>query len=67
MESGEAPWQQVGTPSVGEETEVADANKAFGEQVKQKATQKLIARDGHHFLPMVVGRVTPAEADLVVG
>ena len=34
MESGEAPWQQVGTPSVGEETKVADANKAFGEQVK---------------------------------
>jgi len=34
MESGEAPWQQVGTPSVGKETKVADANKAFGEQVK---------------------------------
>jgi hypothetical protein len=34
IESGEAPWQQVGTPSVGEEAKVADANKAFGEQVK---------------------------------
>ena len=34
MESGETPWQQVGTPSVGEEAKVADANKAFGEQVK---------------------------------
>jgi len=34
MESGETPWQQVGTPSVGEETKVADANKALGKQVK---------------------------------
>ena len=34
MESGEAPWQQVGAPSIGEEAKVADANKAFGEQVK---------------------------------
>ncbi len=32
--SGEAPWQQGGAPSVGEEAEVADADKALGEQVK---------------------------------
>ena len=34
VESGEAPWQQGGAPSVGEEAEVADADEAFGEQVK---------------------------------
>jgi len=33
-ESGEAPWQQSGAPSVGEEAEVADADEALGEQVK---------------------------------
>ena len=34
MESGEAPWQQGGASSVGEEAEVADADEALGEQVK---------------------------------
>jgi len=34
MESGEASWQQGGAPSVGEETEVADADEALGEQMK---------------------------------
>jgi len=34
LESGEALWQQGGAPSVGDETEVADANEALGEQVK---------------------------------
>jgi hypothetical protein len=28
--------------------------------------QKLIARDGHHFLPIVIGRVTPAKGNLAV-
>jgi hypothetical protein len=34
VESGEAPWQQKGAPSIGEEAEVADADEALGEQVK---------------------------------
>ena len=34
VESGEAPWQEGGAPSVGEEAEVADADKALGEQVQ---------------------------------
>ena len=34
VESGEAPWQQGGASSVGEEAEVADADEALGEQVK---------------------------------
>ena len=34
VESGEAPWQQGGTPSVSQEAEVADADEALGEQVK---------------------------------
>ena len=44
MESGEAPWQQVGTPSVGEEAEVADADETLGEQMQQEAAQELIER-----------------------
>ena len=34
VESVEAPWQQGGTPAVGEEAEVADADEALGEQVQ---------------------------------
>jgi len=34
VESGEAPWQQSGAPSVGEEAKVANADEALGEQVK---------------------------------
>jgi len=34
VESGEAPWQQGGAVSVGEEAEVADADEALGQQVK---------------------------------
>ena len=43
MESSEAQRQESSAPSIGEEAEVADADEAFGEQVKQEATQKLIA------------------------
>jgi hypothetical protein len=43
VESGEAPRQQSSAPSVGEEAEVTDADKALGEQVKEKATEKLVA------------------------
>ena len=46
MESGEALWQQEGAASVGEEAEVAAADEALGEPVKQEATEKLIAREG---------------------
>ena len=44
VESGEAPRQQGGTPSVGEEAEVADADEALGEQVQEEAAQELIPR-----------------------
>ena len=43
MESSEAQRQESSAPSIGEEAEVANADEAFGEQVKQEATQKLIA------------------------
>ncbi len=46
---------------------MADADEALGEQVKEEATQKLIAREGHQFLLIVVSGVTPAEGDLAVG
>jgi len=41
---GEVPWQEVGTPSIGEEAKVADADEALGEQMQQEAAQELIER-----------------------
>jgi len=67
VESGEAAWQQGGASSVGEEAEVADADEALREQVKQETPQELVARDGHQFLLIVIGGVVPAEGDLVIG
>ena len=66
MKSGEAVWQQSGAPSVGEEAEMADANEALGEQVKQETPQELIAREGHQFLLIVVGGVAPAKGNLAL-
>ena len=66
VESSEAQRQESSAPSVGEEAEVADADEALREQVKQEATEKLITGNGHHFLPIVVGRVTPAKGNLAV-
>jgi len=54
VESGETPWQQSGAPSIGEEAEVADADEALGEQMKQEATEKLIACEGHQLVLIVV-------------
>jgi len=52
--------------SVGEEAEVANANKTLGEQVKQEATEELIARQSHQLLSIVGGRVPPAKGNLAV-
>lgn len=39
-----AKREESGTPAVGEEAEMADADKAFGQHVQQEATQELIER-----------------------
>ena len=44
----------------------ADADEALGEQMKQEATEKLIACEGHQFVLIVVGGVTPAKSNLAV-
>jgi hypothetical protein len=35
-------WQECGAPPVGKETEVANADEAFGKQMQQKALQEFI-------------------------
>ena len=58
MESSEAQRQESSAPSIGEEAEVADADETLGEHVKQETPQELIAREGHQFLPIMVGHLS---------
>jgi len=44
VESLKAKRQESGASAVGEETKVADADEAFGQQVQQEAAQELIKR-----------------------
>ena len=67
LEQTEAERQQGGTLAVGEEAEVADADEAAWQQVQQEAAQELIGGQAHDALPVAVGGVSPAEADLAVG
>jgi len=42
VECGKAQRQKLSSVATGEETEVADADKTFGEQMQEEATQELI-------------------------
>jgi len=64
MESGETPWQQVGTPLVGEEAEVADAviegrlqagDELAAEHAPQYGDGKEEARVGSNPSTMIAG------------
>ena len=53
--------------AIAEEAEVADADEAAWEQVKQEAAEELVCRQAHDALPVAMRGVSPAEADLAVG
>ena len=48
---------------MGEEAVVADALKAFGQNVQQEAADELVGSERHRFLSVAVAIVFPAEAD----
>jgi hypothetical protein len=52
--------------TVGEESEVADFDKAAGQDMEQEPADKFDCMQGHGFLRIVVGRVPPAEHHLTV-
>ena len=52
--------------SVGEQSEVADADQPLGQDVKQKSAQELICRNSHDLLLAAVSIVPPAEGDAIV-
>jgi len=49
------------TSAVGEETEVADAHQAAGQNVQQEAAQELMSGNGHDLLLAAVSIVSPAK------
>jgi len=51
-----AEGQQGGAAAVGEETEVADADKAAGQQVEKEAAQELIGGQRHESFPVAVNQ-----------
>ena len=53
-------------PPVGEESEIANADEAFGKHVQQEAAQELIQRKSHQLLFVVVSRVPPTKSDLLL-
>ena len=52
--------------TVGEDAEVADANQAFGQNVKKKSAQELMGGNGHDLLFAAVSIVSPTERDATV-
>ncbi len=65
MQQSPAEGQQAGAASVGEKSEVADADEAAGEQVQQEAAQELVNGQGHESVLVAVSRVAPAKGDVV--
>ena len=52
--------------SVGEIPEVTDAHEASGEDMEEKASDKLLGVKGHRFQPVFVFSVPVAKSDLAV-
>ena len=60
-EQSAAAFERSTSSAVGEESEVADANQAAGQNVKQEAAQELMGGNGHDLLLAAVSIVSPAE------
>jgi len=66
FEQAAAEWEQFRSLPVGEKTEVANAHEPWRQQVKQEPSEKLVGRECHHALAIVVRGVSPAEADVAI-
>ena len=55
-----------GAVAVGQEAVIADALKAFGQNVQQEAANELVGGERHGLLPVAVAIVFPAKADLAL-
>ena len=60
-EQNAAAFERGTSPTVGEESEVADADQSAGQNMKQEAAQELMCGNGHDLLLAAVRIVSPAE------
>ena len=58
--------QELRSPSIGKEPEVANAHEATRQQMEEKPAEKLIDREVHDALAVAVGRVSLSEDDVVI-
>jgi len=64
-EQSAAAFERSTSPTVGEESEVSDANQPLGQDVDEEAAQELMGGNGHNLLLAAVGIVSPAEGDAI--
>lgn len=67
LEQSETERKEFCSPTVREETEVADAHEATRQQVQQEAAQELFDRQSHDPLLIAVGGVAPAKGYVALG
>ena len=66
VEQSAAALERSTASTVGEDAEVADANQAFGQNVKKKSAQELMGGNGHDLLFAAMSIVSPTERDAPV-
>jgi len=66
VEQSAAAFERGTSSTVGEESEVSDANQPLGQDVDEEAAQELMGGNGHNLLLAAVGVVSPAERDTIV-
>jgi hypothetical protein len=62
-----AERQKNGSLPVGEESEVADADEAWGQQMEQEPAQELVDGQSHEPLLVAMSRVSPSEGYVAIG
>ena len=65
-EQSAAAFECSTSSTVGEESEVTNANQPLGQDVDEESAQELIRGNGHDLLLAAVGIVQPAERDAIV-
>jgi hypothetical protein len=61
-----AACKSVAAPAVGEQSEVADADQALGQNVDQEAAQELLGGDRHDLLLAAARIIFPAKRDPII-
>jgi len=66
VEQSAAALERSTASTVGEDAEVADANQAFGQNVKKESAQELMGGNSHDLLLAAMCIVSPAEGYVIV-